>query len=148
MRAPVAALPVDCHLLAANCVLEGIEARAATHRLAECLAEMAQARVANFQRSFRNVVFAGSQQFRRALHPQLPQILRDRHPGFLGEYSTQVKRAAAGFAPDGFESGWVDEIPLQNGYYPRRALPGQPFLPIAKQLVLSAPFEEKLCHEL
>ena len=77
------------------------QAGAAAVRLAEGEAEVAEAGVADFERGFGHVVFAGAEQFRRAVHAKALQVLRDRRAGLLQEGAAQVKCAAAPAWPEG-----------------------------------------------
>ncbi len=83
--------------------------RIQTGTAAKCLvkrrAEMAQAVVADFQRGLGDVVFAGHEQFRRAFHAELAQMLCDGVAGLRGKNPAQIKMAAADFPPSSSSVG-------------------------------------------
>ena len=90
-----------------------IQTGTAAERLVKRRAEMAQAVVAHFQRGLGDVVFAGLEQFRRALHAQLAQMLRDGVTGLRGKNPAQIKMAATDFFAEFFQRRRLGEILLQ-----------------------------------
>lgn len=76
-------------------------------------AEMAQARVADFERDFGDVEFAAAQQFGGAFHAELSEILRDRLARLRGKNPAQIKMAAADFFAEFFQRQRRGEILLQ-----------------------------------
>src|SRR5438105_1141388 len=61
-----------------NHILRGrIQHRAATDRFAECLTEMAQTGVADFDCRFGHIKSAAAQKLGRAFHPNIAEILRN-----------------------------------------------------------------------
>src|SRR5438270_1175873 len=90
-----------------------VEHRAATDRLAERFAEMAQARITDFGRCFGHVVAAAAQQFRGTLHSQIAQVLRNGQPDLTRKTSAQVKRTAADFLAQLLKGWRVGEIVRQ-----------------------------------
>src|SRR5690348_3405202 len=101
----------DCTSMIEDHILcRGIEHRTATNRLAKCLAEMAQARISDFCRRFGDVVATSAQEFGRAFHSEVPQILRNSESNFARKNPTQIKRTAAHFLANDLQRWRIREI--------------------------------------
>jgi hypothetical protein len=75
---------------------------------------MTQTAIADFMRRFRHIVFPRFQQFRRPLHPQLPQIMRDGLTSLGGKDAAQIKVTAPDLFAEFFQGRWRGEILLEQ----------------------------------
>src|SRR5713101_7751370 len=99
---------------------------------AKCLAEMAEARITDFCRGFSYVVASRAQQFGRAFHSQIAQVLRNSEADFARENPAEIKGAAADFLTKCFERGRVRQIARQQFSGPLDAFTRNAFLAHAK----------------
>ena len=123
------------------------QAGAAAVRLAEGEAEVAEAGVADFERGFGHVVFAGAEQFRRAIHAEALQVLRDRRAGRLREGAAEVKRAAPDFLAELLQRRRIRKITAQDGDDAFGALLGEAMLACAEKFRVAG-LKEQLRHQL
>jgi hypothetical protein len=104
---------------------------------------MAQAVVTDFQRGLGDIVFAGFQQFRRALHAQLAQMLRDRVAGLRGKNPAQIKMAAADFFAQFLQRRRLGQVLFQQKNHLLDAFLREPLLARAEHFLFRRRLEQK-----
>ena len=109
----------------------------------KCRAEVAQAVVANLQRGLGDVVLARLEQFRRTLHAQLAQMLRDGVAGLRGKNPAQIKMAAANFLAKFLQGRRLDEILFQQENHLFDAFLREPLLARTKHFLFRRRLEQK-----
>lgn len=88
---------------------------------------MAEAVVADFEGGFGDIALTGAKKFGGAFHPELAEVLLDRHTAFLAKKPAEVKRAAADLLAKPIERGrfgkvFTKDLPGALDSVPRGAL--------------------------
>src|SRR6266404_3997246 len=124
-----------------------IKHRATADGFAKCLAEMAEARITDFRRGFRYIVASRAQQFGRAFHSQIAQVLGNSEADFARENPAKIKGTATDFLTKCFKRGRVRQIARQQFFGPLDAFARNAFLAHAEKFrVLRG--KEKMGHQL
>ena len=107
---------------------------------------MAEAVVADLERRFRHIALPGSQKVGGALHPDVTQILLNRHSRFLRKKAAEIKWAASHHPAELFKRRRLAQFLSQNGPHAFDSFPRRPLLPGAKEFAIGRAKEELRCQ--
>src|SRR6185312_12075021 len=102
----------------------------------ESFAEVTQAGISHHHCHLRDIMLPRAQKIRGCLQSKITQVTGDGHPRLFGEDAAEITGAAAALAAKCREGRRALEITGQCALHGLDALPGQPLLPVAAELLL------------